>query len=241
MLLLSLIGRFTLFNSSREPANITDTYIQQEYYRPEEVAISPVIELIVKYGLEILKYGFIILIIALFIKFMITPILNRKEVYKEMSFTQRLIYTIKEWYNGILTAIHSFINSIREFKSRMKLDNNDKIRLASEKILSAYSPAKKHDIYRSVTLFARLIVWGSKKRNVNWKSSFAPGEYCIILSSSPPVVQEIETEEKLSLELQNKGIIRCGEIFEKALYSAKALSSLERKEYKNLVESITSC
>jgi hypothetical protein len=38
---------------------------------------------------------------------------------------------------------------------------------------------------------------------------------------------------------QNEGIIRCGEIFEKALYSATVLSEVERDEFKYLVEEIT--
>jgi hypothetical protein len=37
----------------------------------------------------------------------------------------------------------------------------------------------------------------------------------------------------------NEGIIRCGELFEKALYSAEVLSSAEQQEFKNTVEEVT--
>lgn len=117
--------------------------------------------------------------------------------------------------------------------------NTDDINRTAETILGSLSPEKKRDMRRSATLFARLIIWGSETRSVTWKPSHAPGEYCSILAASPQdAVRENETQT--FLQQQNEGIIRCGEIFEKALYSAQVLSDAERREFKKLVEEITS-
>jgi hypothetical protein len=43
-----------------------------------------------------------------------------------------------------------------------------------------------------------------------------------------------------ALDLIGEGIIRCGELFEQALYSADVLSAAEQREFKTLVEQITS-
>jgi len=88
---------------------------------------------------------------------------------------------------------------------------------------------------RSVTLFARLIIWGSEVCNVDWKPSYAPGEYCNILSVS--MATAVATS---ALESIGEKIIRCGELFEQALYSAEVLSAAEQREFKDLVEEITS-
>ena len=111
---------------------------------------------------------------------------------------------------------------------KLKKINADIINSTAQTILGAYSPVKKRDIRRSLTLFARLIIWGSEVWNVKWKPSHAPGEYCSILAAAIPA------------DIQNEGIIRCGVLFEKALYSAEVLSDTERKEFKFLVKKITS-
>jgi hypothetical protein len=128
-----------------------------------------------------------------------------------------------------LAAIVSFFDELKNGKlvSKLKKYDAEEIRRAAETVMGAYSPVKKRDIRRSVTLFARLIIWGSEVCNVTWKPVHAPGEYCAILAAAPNVI------------LLNKGIIRCGEIFEKALYSAEILSDEEYVEFKNLVEEIT--
>jgi hypothetical protein len=88
---------------------------------------------------------------------------------------------------------------------------------------------------RSVTLFARLIIWGSDVFQLTWKPSYAPGEYCAILASSAASTAALE-----GASLKKEKIIRCGELFEQALYSAEILSTAEQREFKNLVEEITS-
>jgi hypothetical protein len=108
-------------------------------------------------------------------------------------------------------------------------------------ILGAYSSAKKREIKQSVTLFARLIIWGGEVRQVVWKPSHAPGEYCCLLAASSPQTPETENLGPfLEPDRLKEAIIHCGELFEKALYSAEVLSDDERGEFKDLVEMITS-
>jgi hypothetical protein len=90
---------------------------------------------------------------------------------------------------------------------------------------------------RSVTLFARLILWGSETLKVSWKASYAPGEYCALLAEKVKTITANPGEMKLAGKIP--AITRCGEIFEKALYAANPLSAGEQKEFKDLVGELT--
>ena len=183
-----------------------------------------------------LQYAFVIAAAVAFLWFMVSPLFSRYKNSK-LTFRQRLGRIIKEWLKGVFTAFASFFAFVKNDKSRQKLrrPNPGEIRYATESILGAYSHAKKRDIRRSATLFARLIIWGGEVRQVTWKPSHAPGEYCAFLAASKPLFAAEEPPPAMSAE-----IIRCGEIFEKALYSADFLSDEERKEFKKLIEEIVS-
>jgi len=201
---------------------------------PEAKAAHPFLQWLVDYSIIILRYGAIILATVGFIRFMVSPLLNRGKTFGEnLTFRQKLIRIITEWLKGLVTALASLFALLKNGKTRRKLNQHDAeaIRRAAASILGAYSPAKKQDMKRSVTLFARLIIWGGAVRQVVWKPAHAPGEYCGILAASAQTSPEGERV--------NEGIIRCGELFEKALYSAEVLSDEERKEFKDLVEEIT--
>jgi len=184
-----------------------------------------------RYGLMILKYALIFLVVAAFIRFMISPLLNRgKPPAGKLKFRQRLWRIIAEWFKGMLTALSSFYAFLKNNKATRKINkyNSGEIRRTAATILNAYSQAKKQDMRRSVTLFARLIIWGSEVCQVDWKPSYAPGEYCDILSAATAALEGIR-----------EGIVRCGELFEQALYSAEVLSAAEQREFKALVDEIT--
>jgi hypothetical protein len=203
----------------------------QAPFNLEDAAPSPLWETISKYIITILKYGLIVLAAAGFIRFMISPLLNRGDFPKELSFRRRLFRIIAEWFRGILIFFANLKNG--GTKRKLRKYGEAEIQRTAEDLFSAYSSAKKSDMKRSVTLFARLILWGGETRHVEWKPTLAPGEYCAIRASASqpdgePVIQNL-----------NEGIIRCGEIFEKALYSAAVLSGEEKKEFKKLVEEIT--
>ena len=199
----------------------------------EDSAWNPFWEQILKYGLIILKFSLVILVIFLFIKFMISPLLNRSGILGRIPFFRRLVLIIKQWCEGVLEAILSFFNyrNRNSQKTRGKY-GDEEINRAAKNILSAYSAAKKRDVQKSVNLFARLIIWGTEVRRADWKPSYAPGEYCGILAERKPL-------DGAALRL-NSGILRCGDLFEKALYSAYVLSNEEQNEFKNLVDEITS-
>jgi hypothetical protein len=222
-----------------EPMNLTPFIIP-----PEENAPHPILQWLVDYSIIILKYSVIILATVGFIRFMISPLLNRGKIFREkMTFREKLIRIIAEWFIGMLTTLSSLLALLKNSKSLRKLKKYDteEMRRTAATILSAYSPAKKQDMKRSVTLFARLIIWGGKIHQVVWKPAYAPGEYCGILAASTHKPPEGEGAPVGGSPLKriNEMIFRCGELFEQALYSAEILSNEERKEFKDLIEEIT--
>jgi len=241
-----LLWFLSLFRSEREyvPAETPEFRMGMEM--PQE--LMPFVESkiteepskIFEYIQVILKYGFILFAVILFVSFMISPLINRGKFLKKMTFGQKLFHIFKELLKGIFANIASFFNYLKQNKAMSKLRNYDaeEIRRATENLLNAYSMAKKSDVKRSATLFARLIIWGSDIRKIKWQPSHAPGEYCQHLCN---VSQQIAPDDSgQDIDKLNKGIIRCGEIFEKALYSFEVLSDEERKEFKTLIEEITS-
>jgi hypothetical protein len=159
---------------------------------------------------------------------MISPLFSPGGKNKKLALLQKLGLIIREWFKGVLNAFVSLIAFIRDGKNGKKLRKlkAGEIRKVAETVLGAYSAAKKRDIRRSVTLFARLIIWGGEVKHVIWKPSYAPGEYCKLLAASS------------SADGVSEWIIRSGELFEKALYSAEVLSSAEKKEFKGLIDAI---
>jgi hypothetical protein len=182
-----------------------------------------------------LRYGFIIIATSLFILFMISPLLNRVSSSAELTFRERLGRIITELFKGLLAGLVSLFTFFksRNIVQKLRKPGAEEIQRMTGAVLRAYSQAKKSDMKRSVTLFAQLIIWGSEVRSVIWRPTHAPGEYCNLLASSAPPNSEV------SLWHRNKEIIRCGEIFEKALYSNEVLSDVERKEFSDLIEGIT--
>jgi len=178
-----------------------------------------------------LPYVFLFLMIVGFIFLLILFLRPRNRVFrKEVPVNQSVGRTIIEWFKGLLFALGSFFGFLGKGKTQAAPDKPGagQIRRISEAILGAYSQAKKQDMQQSVTLFARLIIWGSEVRHVLWKPAHGPGEYCGLLAASAPP----ET-------VQNGAIIRCGTLFEQALYSTEVLSAAERDEFRELVEAIT--
>jgi len=203
-------------------------FISPFFIIPEEDTSVSIWKLIFQYGFVILKYGIIIFAAFRITLFMIEPLINRsKSPAEKPSFFRRLGDTILELLKGILNGLLSFLSHLRSGAPGLKLrkPGAQEIRQTAQTILGAYAQAKKRDMRQSVTLFARLIIWGGEARQVVWKPVYAPGEYCGILA----VAGDTHSEE----------IIRCGELFEQAMYSAEVLSDAERKEFKNLVETIT--
>jgi len=235
--LLSLLGSLFSDKSAKpfEPEPFEPLEMPTSIASLFEDAQSPSPNWLTEYGPIILKYSLIFFAVAAFVRFMISPLLNRgKPSAGKLKFLERLWYIIVEWFKRMLTALSSFYAFLKNNKTTRKLNkyNSEDIRRTAATILNAYSQAKKQDMRRSVTLFARLIIWGSDVFQLTWKPSFAPGEYCNILAASASALA--------STSLNAGKIIRCGELFEQALYSAEVLSAAEKREFKNLIEDITS-
>jgi hypothetical protein len=232
--------------------NLND--IQPQPPPPVDIEVIPEFTAEKKEPFEIwmwLQYAFVASGILGFFWFMISPLFNMGKSLIKLTLRKRLGQIIKEWSKGVFDALLSFIAFIRNDKTRQKLriPSAEEIHRTAETILGTYSHAKKQDIRHSATLFAQLIIWGSDVRQVTWKPSHAPGEYCGLLAAAQTAfnaqLQDLPSSAAVDAPADKntpndipKKIVRCGEIFEKALYSAEVLSGEERKEFKQLVEDI---
>ena len=177
---------------------------------------------------DYIQYAALALLIIGFLWFMVKPLLTRGD--KDAPFLKRLKRLLAEWFNTMKAAVASFIASLRHNAGvRLAKVDAEAIHRLETSLLEGYSAAKRRDMRRSVSLFVRLIVWGSETCEVSWKSSRAPGEYCAILAA---------TAAPLFPQLQFP-IIRCGDLFERALYAKAPLSEEEREEFVARVEQIT--
>jgi len=201
--------------------------ITQEQIPYEQLQSSPFWENFMRYFWIIIRYALIILAVSLFVRFMIAPLLNKGNLLKNLTFRRKLMLIITEWFESIKKALTSFIAHIKNNKSKkLPAYSADEINRAAKMLLNAYSPAKKRDVQMSVTLFARLIIWGSDLKGISWKPSFAPLEYCELLAAASPLL--------------SGSIVRCAYLFEKALYSSGVLTDGEKKEFNDLIKEITS-
>lgn len=183
-------------------------------------------------GWTYIKYGFIAVLVFLFLLFMVYPLLKRSGFSLSLG---KIRAAIARWFGELKRGIHLFLTALTDRGVSQKYrPDSGKLRSIASDLLSG---VKKKEIKRSVNLFARLILWGIETVGVSWKPSHAPGEYCGILSAvAAAAVAQRATSAPESIR---ENIIRCGELFEKALYSARPLSTGEEREFKRMVENIT--
>ncbi|MDR3166568.1 MAG: hypothetical protein LBT93_01385 [Treponema sp.] len=194
-----------------------------------------------------LKYGAIVLAVLAFLWFMVKPLFSRDRLNRDgLSFGERLRRLILRWFQALRSGTALFWTSLFGGTRQVKMGapNAAELRRLSAELLSGYSPAKKREMRRSVTLFARLILWGNAAYQVPWKPSCAPGEYCTLLAAR--IAAAGSAGDTPSRPGQPSGpadlpraVIRCGELFERALYSKQVLTGEERREFTKLVEGIT--
>jgi hypothetical protein len=170
--------------------------------------------------------------VFLLLWFMIYPLLSRPRLTLGggVSLPEYLRRFLVRWFSTVLRGLASFLASLRQGGGRLKIAKPSAAalnRLAGG-LLAGYGAAKRREMRRGVTLFARLILWGTEHCGVTWKPSYAPGEFCALLAAAVPAGTRA-----------GPAVIRCGELFEKALYSARPLSGNERKEFKRLVEEVS--
>jgi hypothetical protein len=185
---------------------------------------------------DYVKYAAIGLLILLFIWFMIHPLLSRSGATGKIPFRLKLARLILQWFNSLRQGIAYFFSSLRknDGSTRMNRPGDESIKNMARDLFAAYSQAKKREMRNSVTLFARLILWGTETLHVAWKPSRAPGEHCAALVRA---LAEAETADGNAAETC-AAITKCGELFEEALYGEATLSREKQKEFKALVEKI---
>jgi hypothetical protein len=201
---------------------------------------------------DYVKYFAIGIAVILFLWFMIYPLLSRPRLaLGGVSLLEYIRRFLVRWFSAIGRGFASFFASLRQGGGHLKIAKPSAAeinRLAGD-LLAGYSAAKRKEMRRSVTLFARLIHWGAEYCKIVWKPSYAPGEFCALLAAAADALcaetaqtetaqTETAPDEKTTPAI-GPAIIRCGELFEKAIYSAQPLTDDEGKEFKNLVEEIT--
>jgi hypothetical protein len=191
---------------------------------------------------DYVKYAAIVLLIIGFIWFMIKPLLSRSAASGRIPFRLKLARLILQWLNAVRQGLAYFFSALRKDNGsyRMNRPGAETIKSMAADLLAAYSQAKRRDMKNSLTLFARLILWGTETLHVSWKPSRAPGEYCAALVQALTAAAGAADSNAAVTEAETcTAITRCGELFEEALYGAEVLSRDKQKEFKALVERVT--
>lgn len=172
-----------------------------------------------------IKYGALAGLAFLFIMFMIHPLLSRSRLFRGAgTLPGRIIAFFRTWFASLFRIFIDFFKSLKFGTAANHISPSAEIlRGLKADILEAYSPARKRELARSISLFARIIYWGTETLKVPWKPTHAPLEYCGLLAGKNG----------------DRTILRAGTIFEKSLYSDHPLSREELKEFRDLAESIT--
>ncbi|MDR3276374.1 MAG: hypothetical protein LBT11_04050 [Treponema sp.] len=188
------------------------------------------------------KYAAIAAVILAFIWFMIKPLLSRgRSPDKTLSLGAKIRRLAAEWWRVLKSALGSWLGFLKANEKQISIGRIDetRVRRLSEELLAGYSPQKRREMKASVTLFSRLIIWGGETLQVPWQPAYAPGEYCARLKASLTVKPDAQEGAGSNAVETSAAIIRCGELFEEALYAAEVLSDKKRQEFRNLVEQIT--
>ncbi|GHV90153.1 hypothetical protein AGMMS50268_06560 [Spirochaetia bacterium] len=185
-----------------------------------------------------LRYAAIILLAMGFIWFMINPLLTRSPGGK-IPFRLKLARMVLQWFSALRRGLAYFFASLRKNDGSIKMRRPGAaaVKTMAADLLAAYSRAKKRNMKNSVTLFARLILWGTETLRVSWKPSCGPGEYCVALGLA--LAGSAYSNTANDMKKTCGAIIRCGELFEEALYSADALSGEKQREFREMVEMVT--
>ena len=188
-------------------------------------------------GWKWIKYGVIVLAILVFLYFMIHPLLKRHSLK-----FRKIRTALTRWLRDLGKGLSAFFSAIRGghgFGRRNKNYKGDteKLRRIASELLSG--SVRRKNLKPRVNLFARLILWGIETLSVPWKPSIPPGEYCALLAAAITASPEAGSQAVPGGTEKAAAVIRCGELFEKALYAPIQLSDEEEREFKNLVERIT--
>ena len=122
--------------------------------------------------------------IAVFLWFMIKPLFSLDRRAGKRPLILRLARLFSGGFTSLRRALKNFFASLRGRSGIRIRIPGEKVRDMTEALLSAWSRARKRELRQSLSLFARLILWGGREHQTAWKPSMGPGEYCSLLSSA---------------------------------------------------------
>jgi hypothetical protein len=199
---------------------------------------------------DYLPYIGLALGIAVFLWFMVKPLFGVKAGTDKIPFALKLFRLIRGGLAGLKQALRNFFGSLgRSPAVRIKITDGE-LHNMTEDLLGAWSRARKKELRQSLSLFARLILWGERSCQTKWKPSLGPGEFCALLAAAVKQAA-LATEHEGGLsphdtpagqtpgEETAAAILRCGEIFEEALYGPRPPDKETQREFRRLVEEIT--
>jgi hypothetical protein len=194
---------------------------------------------------EYLPYIVLAVIGALFLWFMVKPLFSLRG--GRAPFVIRLGRLIREGFRSLRLGLRNFFASLRGGTGARIRIPDEKVQNLAGDLLALWSGARRRELRQSLSLFARLILWGDRQYQAAWKPSMGPGEFCALLarrarlsSPQPPPGAETPGEGEAARETELPGeILRCGEIFEEALYGPRPPDRETRREFRRLVEKIT--
>jgi hypothetical protein len=211
--------------------------------------------------------------IAAFLWFMVKPLfsLNRGPA----PLLLRLTRIFLSGFASLRRALGNFLASLRGGAGiRIKVPD-EKLRDMTEDLLAAWSRTRRRELRQSLSLFARLILWGTREHQTPWKPSMGPGEYCALLASAirQTAVQQANADlgggrlpprphsggsaasvagsppprglgpdpaaAPATPPEESEAVLRCGNIFEEALYGPRLPDRETQREFRRLVEEIT--
>jgi hypothetical protein len=184
-----------------------------------------------------IKYGAIGLAALFFIYFMTKPLFERNR--RGGPLLKRLGRLIAEWLKNLREAAALFFASLGRGGNRSVPLSPEALRQAADSLFAAYARQKKRELRGSLTLFARLILWGADTLNVSWHPAHGPAEYCRLLKAALLDRAADAASPAPAEDPRPLAVIRCGDLFEQALYGPRPLSSAEQREFKELVEEVT--
>jgi hypothetical protein len=237
------------------------------------------------------------LIIAAFLWFMVKPLFRLNRGDGKLPLILRFARLFRGAFRSLRLAVRNFFTSLRGGAGIRTGGPEEKLREMTGELLAGLSGARKRELRHSLSLFARLILWGERNHHTIWKPSMGPGEFCAVLARScheggslpprpspavlaspplrgqqenpgaasappqeaapsgppqrprnppaeetPPAAQPspaMQATATLATATLATAILRCGEIFEEALYGPRLPDKETQREFRRLVEKIT--
>jgi spore maturation protein SpmA len=190
--------------------------------------------------LDYLPYIVLAVLIVAFLWFMIKPLFTLSPGSGKIPLLLRVARLFTGGFAGLRQSLRDFFASLGKRGSAVgiKISDND-IRNMTEDLLANWSRARKRELRQSLNLFARLILWGGQNYQTVWKPSVGPGEFCAILAAAERTAAGSSATTQAEQAALTADILRCGEIFEEALYGPRPPDKKARREFRELVEKIT--